>query len=439
MKTILLLIGLILIHIQLHADAVRRLGIIHTNDLHAYLMPASRQAGFARIAAFIKETRKNRDRVLVLDAGDMITGTPVSSIYQGEPVFSIAAKMGYDAGTFGNHEFDHGWEQALKLRDLAGFPLICANILMPDGSCLASCPWKIFELDGIRVGVFGLTTEKLRKYVATDRMGDCRVLPELQTAKEMAALLREKSDVVVALTHIGLDEDKKLAAAVPDIDLIIGGHSHSQLKEPILVNRTWIAQTGCHGHYVGLINIEVGKERPYKLDGSLIPPYKLPPPDPEVAALVKHWEDQVSSKVDINIGEAREKLSQAQLKKLIEEAIRARSSADLGYYNQGGIRASLNKGPVSARDIWNIEPFGNNIVIATLRGDKIGGALLRSLRESKFPIKADKLYRVATNNYVTGDPGRFIGKPENSVDTGISVRDTIIEHIRKHGTDTNKL
>jgi 2',3'-cyclic-nucleotide 2'-phosphodiesterase (5'-nucleotidase family) len=190
---------------------------------------------------------------------------------------------------------------------------------------------------------------------------------------------------------------------------------------------------------VGLINIEVGKERPYKLDGSLIPPYKLPPPDPEVAALVKHWEDQVSSKVDINIGEAREKLSQAQLKKLIEEAIRARSSADLGYYNQGGIRASLNKGPVSARDIWNIEPFGNNIVIATLRGDKIGGALLRSLRESKFPIKADKLYRVATNNYVTGDPGRFIGKPENSVDTGISVRDTIIEHIRKHGTDTNKL
>ena len=222
------------------------LTVLHTNDFHNHLTPAQ--------AAFIKEEKAKYENVLLLDAGDAISAGNIGVRPGGEPILTLMSETGYDAMTLGNREF-HVADTLLRLKlSKAVFPVLSANIRWREdkGETLSvAASWTKMLVSGLRVAVFGLTVPMVTPRM-TARLVSAFVFDDpVETAKVQIARLRPGADVLIALTHIGLREDERLAAACPELDLIIGGHSHNKLHEPHIINGVPIVQAGWFGHYLG--------------------------------------------------------------------------------------------------------------------------------------------------------------------------------------------
>ena len=151
-------------------SAIDTLVVLHTNDFHGYISPdGDRAAGLARIATYFNRERARRSKVLALDAGDCVSGTPVSTLFQGRPIFTVMTAVGYDAVVLGNHEFDYGWREILAYRDIADFPLLSANARGPAGELIADAPFTTLSLEDLRVSIVGVTTQRTREITTTRR------------------------------------------------------------------------------------------------------------------------------------------------------------------------------------------------------------------------------------------------------------------------------
>lgn len=240
--------------------------ILHTNDFHGhplkfYNYPAPDVGGLPAIATLVDDVRRAYDHVLVLDAGDLNTGRPESNFFKAEPDIIGYNHVGYDAMVLGNHEFDHSLEDLAWQQDLAEFPFISANVKKQDGSYLTD-PYIIKEFEGVRVGIFGLTTKETEVVGNPDFIQGLVFDDEVETARQMVAELEDRTDVIVALVHLGIysSPDKgsrRVASEVDGIDLIIDGHTHTQLDEPIYENGTPIVQAWHWGLTVGKAEIRV--------------------------------------------------------------------------------------------------------------------------------------------------------------------------------------
>ena len=225
---------------------LKSLIVLHTNDFHNHFSPAQ--------AAFIQSEKAKYENVLLLDSGDAISAGNVGVRPGGEPILTLMAETGYNAMTLGNREF-HVADALLRLKlNKAAFPVLCANIRWREdkGETLPVMPSRTKTLpNGLRVAVFGLTVPMVTPRM-TARLVSAFVFDDpVEAAKAQIARLRPDADILIALTHIGLREDERLAAACPDLDLIIGGHSHNKLPEPSVVNGVPIVQAGWFGHYLG--------------------------------------------------------------------------------------------------------------------------------------------------------------------------------------------
>jgi 5'-nucleotidase len=251
-----------------------KLTILHTNDVHSRIDPFPKNdpkypgmAGVARRAALIKKIRSTEANVLLLDAGDIWQGTPYFNLYGGELEFKLMTEMGYDAATIGNHDFDNGIESLSKQLVHAGFPFINLNYDFTDtpleGKIL---PHKIFQRGGLRVGVIGVGIE-LKGLVNDKLYGNTQYSNPLQKADDTASLLKKslKCDLVICLSHLGYKySDKKISDEVlaresSYIDLIIGGHTHTFLDEPVRYKNksnkeVLVAQVGWAGIRLGRVD-----------------------------------------------------------------------------------------------------------------------------------------------------------------------------------------
>jgi 5'-nucleotidase len=246
------------------ADDFLMITILHTNDLHTHIEPFEEtnprfagRGGLARISGLAIKIRERNPNTLLFDAGDMFQGTPYFNYYKGELMLELMTAAGYDAATIGNHEFDNGLQGLLDPLPKAGFPFINSNYDFSDTILAGKFPrWKIFRKSGIKIGVYGLGVE-LHGLVSQSHFGNTVYLDPVKTATEMEVFLKKekKCDLVICLSHLGLryrDEkisDTLLAAETSFTDLIIGGHTHSFLEEPltlknkkgqpIIVNQAW--------------------------------------------------------------------------------------------------------------------------------------------------------------------------------------------------------
>ncbi len=237
----------------------KTLTVLHTNDFHNHLSASQ--------AAFIQAEKAKLDNVLLLDSGDAISAGNVGVRPGGEPILTLMSETGYHAMTLGNREF-HVADTLLRLKiGKAGFPVLCANIRWrgDHGETLPTVPSLIKTLpNGLRVGIFGLTVPMVTPRM-TARLVSAFVFDDpVAVAREQIARLRPNVDALLALTHIGLREDERLASASPELDLIIGGHSHNKLHEPQVVNGVPIVQAGWFGHFLGetILTWEDQPERP---------------------------------------------------------------------------------------------------------------------------------------------------------------------------------
>ena len=238
---------------------VRSLTILHTSDLHARLLPDSQgRGGFAHVATAIKQEKaKAPDSTLVLHAGDFVQGTPVSSIFEGVPVWEVANQMGFDANTLGNHEFDYGWRKILDFLGTATFPTVTANLVDDEGRLLTGKPYIIRELNGIRIAIIGAVTADLPKLTKTDFRGPWRALPVAETAQRYALEVREQADLVVLLSHIFDYEDDEVLERAPGVNVIISGHNHGGQEEAKDVEGRVCVKVRAYGHQLGRLDLRV--------------------------------------------------------------------------------------------------------------------------------------------------------------------------------------
>ena len=227
-----------------------RLTVMHTNDMHCHLdpFPADHaeypgKGGLVRIASMVNQCRKENPNLLLLDAGDMFQGTPYFNYFKGNLIVKVMSKMGYDAGTIGNHEFDNGMGDILSAINNANFPLISSNYDFSDTILNGHVKTQlILEKGGVKVGIYGLGIE-LNGLVGTLNYGKTRYLDPLTTALKMESVLKNehKCDLVICLSHLGLAyehnkiSDVTLAPQTKYTDLIVGGHTHSFLEKPLVL------------------------------------------------------------------------------------------------------------------------------------------------------------------------------------------------------------
>jgi 5'-nucleotidase/UDP-sugar diphosphatase len=299
--------------------------ILHTNDMHSEIIPHSPAVdylpgeenpaigGFARLATAVDEIRHNKSKddepVLLLDAGDFLGGAPFAwlAINGSAPELTIMQEMGYDAVTIGNHEYDYGPDVLVQYLLQAGYPeahqetlVLASNTEAPSAHPLAVHNLYrnsgIFELEnGLKVGVFGILGKDA--ILVTGDSGDVRFLDQHQTARRMVDELEEQgADVVVAISHSGVNEDRELAQEVPGIDIIVGGHCHTALFEPVLQGTTIIAQAGSLGMYLGQLelayNSNTGEVRVRNEENGhpfLVPIDSSFACDPQIDALVREY------------------------------------------------------------------------------------------------------------------------------------------------------
>ena len=252
----------------------KRLVILHTNDMHSQIDPFTegRNKGFGGMgarASAIAKVRTQEDNVLLLDVGDVFQGTPYFNMFGGELELKLMSQMGYDATTIGNHEFDNGLDGLKRAMEHANFPYLTANYDFSRNQIAKEvAPYKIFNKDGVKVGVFGLGI-KLEGLVNSSMYGNTVWNDPIAVAKEMVQELTAKNcDLIICLSHLGYDygdsprpSDVRLAQEVSEIDVILGGHTHTFMDEPLLLTNSQgftstINQVGWAGINLGRIDVE---------------------------------------------------------------------------------------------------------------------------------------------------------------------------------------
>ncbi len=262
-----------------------KITILHTNDMHSRVEPFPNDGrknaglgGMARRAVLIKKIREQEPNVLVFDAGDIIQGTPYFNFFGGEVELKLMSQMGYDAATLGNHDFDNGIEGLEKMLPFAKFPYLIANYDLSGEAGLKNAfqPYKIFQKQDVKIGVFGLGIE-LKGLVLDKHFGAVKYIGPVGVATEMVQTLKApKSDLIICLSHLGYKYEKEpkisdvsLAQQVEGIDLIIGGHTHTFLDTPEKVihssgHTTIVNQVGWAGIRLGRVDFVLEKAKKKK-------------------------------------------------------------------------------------------------------------------------------------------------------------------------------
>ncbi len=382
------------------AVVAERITIVHFNDYHGNaLVPeeADGLGGMARIAATIDQIRAENaaagGTTLVLIAGDVLQGTPLATVFRGEVDFQALNAIGIDAMVLGNHEFDFGMPNLHRLIDMAEFPLLSANIRhRVDGT--AAFPGTL----RIRVGdeevvVVGLTTPETSITTKPSNVANLIFEDPVEVATMLGRRITHSRDrLMVALTHLGYDEDLRLARAVPDIDVVVGGHSHTRLEEATRAGNAIVVQAGSGGQWVGRLDLDVDDGQVRSYDYRLIPMDASVPEEPGVAAIVSRYAAQLDAAMQKVVGHTtvfldgeREHVRsmETNLGNAITDAMRLVSGAPIALHNGGGIRASIDAGDITLADILQVLPFGNEVATVELTGAQLREILQRSISQPR--------------------------------------------------------
>jgi 5'-nucleotidase / UDP-sugar diphosphatase len=479
--------AIIIITSTLWAQSVS-LTILHTNDTHGHLLPFSYPAsvpsgselslmktrtnigGIARRATLVAHIREELKQqgvsVWLIDAGDFSDGTPFSTEFHGEADIAAMNAAKYDFGTLGNHEFNNSLSLLKKLLALAHYPILCANAMETATNKPLTQVSEIRDLGPLKIGIFGLVTRDAASYPAAK--DGISVENEIKIAREVVKDLHSKADVVIAISHAGEEVDRQIAAAVPNIDVIIGGHSHTRMAtgdfvwrsdqlKPHEVNGTTIVQAHQWGGELGRLDMLFDKDgtgswHVVRSRARLIPVTSDIPEDVETAKAISNYWNKISTRFGEAIGEASGDFitrgdDMAQYN-LFADSIREAFHTEFELENIGGIRSELVRGKITRGDLVTMDPFNNTVVTFQIKG-KILKEILLKFRpavsgikyriENKHLVAAtvegksiedNRLYAGAANSYAAGS---FL-KDVAIKDTGKQRVDVIIDSIHKKGT-----
>ncbi|WP_100754228.1 bifunctional UDP-sugar hydrolase/5'-nucleotidase UshA [Vibrio salilacus] len=415
------------------ADKTYNLTVLHTNDHHGrFWQNKYGEYGMAARKTLIDELRAEiaaeGGSSLLLSGGDINTGVPESDLQDAEPDFKGMSKIGYDAMALGNHEFDNPLDVLMKQKEWANFPMLSANIYDKQTGERMFQAYEMFELQGIKVAVIGLTTEDTAKIGNPEFIAGIDFRDPKQEAKKLIAELEEteKPDLIFAVTHMGHYEDGKRGINAPgdvalarylnegSLDMIVGGHSQepvcmeapnvikknfkpSDECKPDMQNGTYIVQAHEWGKYVGRADYEfrngelemvsydlipVNLKKKIKVDGKsqrvLIEDQIAQ--DQELLEFLRPYQEQGQAQLNVKIAEINGKLEgdrnvvrfeQTNLGRLIATSHMERAKADFAVMNSGGVRDSIEAGDVTYKDVLTVQPFANILTYTDMTGKEV--------------------------------------------------------------------
>ena len=478
------------------APAQRRASftILHYNDYHAQYLPlkvskkdAAGQpvryevGGAASFKTALNTLSKLDPNVIVLNAGDNFQGTPISSMTRGEADIRVMNLLAPDAATLGNHEFDFSADTLRERLKKLNISLVSTNLWDKTTGKPFIPQTLVKSIGGIKLGVLGLAPPDLAILAMRENVRGLTVLDLLTSVKNAIHELRmkEKPDLIVVISHMGVDMDSVLASKEKSIDIIVGGHSHTPLFVPKKVGRTVICQAGSNSRYVGELRLQVD------LDGDSLLSYSGRlvetavenfPPDPATAAVVDSLESIVASTLNTIIGTLAVKWErsynhESNIGNWHADAMRAAGKSDIAFLNSGGLRKDLDTGSIRIRDIWEINPFGNELITFKVTGSQLRRMLEWQLSGNHEPLQVsgitytydgrkteghrlvsaavnskaltmDRRYSITVNDYTAGHLHDIFGLPESRIRvhrTGIIDRDAFIEEVKRQKIVTSAI
>ncbi|MBN2460300.1 MAG: bifunctional metallophosphatase/5'-nucleotidase [Candidatus Cloacimonetes bacterium] len=413
-----------------------RLDIMFTNDIHGGIdsYPATFMnpefppilGGGGSAATYIKEVRSMTDGIirdnLLIDVGDFFQGHPIGTVSKGKAVIKYFNMMEYDLSVVGNHEYDLGEETLIEAYEDANFPILSCNIISRETGELVDYvkPFIIMEKLGIKIGIIGLTTTDTELMSFPDNIKNVDFLPAKECLEKYIAIVKDAgADIIMVVGHMGLpyepepayqarylgDSDMKerywgydaqeLAHEVPGIDIFFGGHMHRGFAEPWEdpVTHTLVFQGWAYGSSIGHVTLKIdgesrtlaGYELPAIREGALITLFEDQfLPDPVIGDTILAMQMEAEKGMDDIIGKALNYISregndaQNLIGNLVCEAMLEATGADFAFMNLGGVRGELNRGPISYRDVFNVMPFDNQIVVM-----EVDGMFLKNIIETR--------------------------------------------------------
>lgn len=402
------------------STTTKKIQILHTNDSHGRVEESSNDGmGFAKIATMLKQYEQQNPNTLLLDAGDTFHGTTFATLEQGGSIADVMNAVGYDGMAAGNHDFNYGYQRLLELKDKVVFPVLSANVRKQDGSLLLK-PYEIKEIDGLKIGIFGLSTPETHYKTHPKNVEGLTFTDPVVEAKAMVQELKAQNvDAIVAVTHLGIDESStdtsiKVAKGAPGIDLIVDGHSHSTLVEGLNgENNTLIVSAGEYTKNLGVVELTFEGNKIVNKSAKLVTKEEAAniTPDPAVQTVVDQIKEKQKTILSEKIGEtavfldgerASVRTGETNLGNLITDAMIDMTGADIAITNGGGIRASISEGDITKGSVISVLPFGNYIVTKKLTGAQIKAGLengVSAYPESKgaFPHIAGMTFSIDVN------------------------------------------
>ncbi len=448
--------------------------ILHTNDIHGHVLPepdlkaetkpAPMFGGAAALATAIKQFRtepvfgRPADVVFYFDAGDFFQGTPEGTLTRGKSIIELFRILGLDAQAAGNHDFDFGPDALRDLIGMAAWPVLSANTRSVDRRFpLQRHMWLHPRSAQLRVAVFGLITDDMASVTTAQARRGFTFDPSIETSRREVAELRDSADLVIALTHVGALQDKKIADTVAGIDVIVGGHSHTSLSPYYRSDTTGtvVVQAGSYLRDLGVLDILYNRQT-----------RKIVPPDPATRDWSERLGKQIGALLDEKVAAAdsdyfRASDTECVPGNLLADAMRWATKTEAAFQNSYGVRADLPAGNITLRTLFTMMPFDNTIVSMTLSGQQIFDLLEQSaaldrgfLQMSGLHVEVDlsrprgervlnagiagnpidlkRSYRVATNSFLAegGDLFDTFARGTNRADNGQNLRDVVRDYLK---------
>lgn len=467
------------------ARVVKRVTILTFNDLHGSLTPFTRfwgdkeqSGGIARMATVIREIRAENERqgadTLLFFAGDLVQGTPLSTAFKGEAEIAAMNLLAPNAAVIGNHDFDYGLDNLMALKKAAKFPFLGANIYNQRTDKLIFDPLQRFKTKhGVKVGVIGVTTDETPTTTHPSNVKDLRfVMPSLAIRRHLPDA-QKSSDLLILVSHAGVKDDKVLAKDFPQLNVILGGHTHTKLDEPLHIGKTMVFQAGDRGLYLGRMDLEIEGKDVRMISAKLIPIRDHLMEDPELKAKMELFVKRLDVEVAKPIGRTNILLngerstirsSETNLGDFIADLMRIRGEAQIAFINSGAIRSSIQPGTITLGAVMNALPMNNTLYTFTLSGAQVqelvqhsidgllaggtdkpfGGFLqtsglqvtmrndrLESISVGGQALDLGKRYRCATVDFLMagGDGYSVLQDARQIYDTGINLRDLFISGV----------
>ncbi|HEV8243862.1 MAG TPA: 5'-nucleotidase C-terminal domain-containing protein [Nitrospirales bacterium] len=449
-----LIIALVVCFLVLPAhttSAQTALTILYTSEHHGTIQPIDQgphvgEGGVERRAALILQVRKESDHVLVVDSGDLLMGTAMSSVYRGEADIAAMNLMRYDAVAVGNHDFDFGARHLSHLQKAAVFPFLCTNVRPREPDVCK--PYVVKTLGTIRIGLIGLVGK--RNYPDTFNRSvvqEVTFQDPIAAAKKAAEELRERVELLVAITHQDTEEDLALAKAVPALDVIIGGHTEGfdglvpQGATGPVEGRVELVGTGAvfvkthrQGRTLGRLDLLFHEKTIMIAEARNLPVTPTVPSNTDMAKLVQDYARKLDEQTSQVIGEAAHRLAgeneevrtrETTLGNLLADLARRHAGTEIALVNAGMVRSSIPAGPVTLKRVMEVLPFDSTVTTFSITGAQLQAALEHSV--SRLPQSSGRFLQVS-GLAMTFDPAAASG---NRIRT-IRVNDTPLDLSRRY-------